>query len=236
MPNASRQRQRRHRHDARGLTGTLKNAWVVDFNDEGWPAVPRYVASLVPTDHRRRGGNYGFTTPSPVRRSSPRRHLPATPCTGFDDAVHVEFRSWIEAMAAEGITGGCGGNNFCPLNPVRRDQMAVFLLKGEHGSDFVPPACTGVFADVPCPGTFANWIEQLATEDITGGCGGNNYCPSTNNNRGQMAVRRQALNSSNPRGIRGQVSIERPRGTVAVSARRFPIPGKEAANGTVFWP
>jgi len=41
---------------------------------------------------------------------------------------------------------------------------------------------------VPCPSTFANWIEQLGTENITGGCGGGNYCPSSNNTRGQMAV------------------------------------------------
>ena len=98
------------------------------------------------------------------------------------------FANWIEAMAAEGITGGCGGGNFCPMNPVRRDQMAVFLLKAEHGSAYVPPLCTGTFPDVPCPSTFANWIEQLATENITGGCGGGNYCPGNPNTRGQMAV------------------------------------------------
>jgi hypothetical protein len=38
------------------------------------------------------------------------------------------------------------------------------------------------------PSTFANWIEQLAAEQITGGCGGGNYCPLSNNTRGQMAV------------------------------------------------
>ena len=91
-------------------------------------------------------------------------------------------------MANEGITGGCGGGNFCPTNPVRRDQMAVFLLKGEHGSSYLPPDCAGVFGDVSCPSTFADWIEQLAAEQITGGCGGGNYCPLSNNTRGQMAV------------------------------------------------
>ena len=45
-----------------------------------------------------------------------------------------------------------------------------------------------VFADVPCPSLFADWIEQLAAEQITGGCGGGNYCPLSNNTRGQMAV------------------------------------------------
>ncbi|HTR04126.1 MAG TPA: S-layer homology domain-containing protein [Thermoanaerobaculia bacterium] len=36
---------------------------------------------------------------------------------------------FIEALAASGITGGCGGGNFCPDNPVTRRQMAVFLAK-----------------------------------------------------------------------------------------------------------
>ena len=100
------------------------------------------------------------------------------------------FANWIQEMAVEGITGGCGGGAFCPQNPVRRDQMAVFLLRAEHGSSYVPPACTppGVFLDVPCPGPFTNWIDQLAAEGVTGGCGGGNYCPSNPNTRGQMAV------------------------------------------------
>ena len=98
------------------------------------------------------------------------------------------FAPWIEQFAAEGITGGCGGGNYCPTNPARRDQMAVFLLKARFGSTFVPPACSGVFDDVACPSPFADWIELLAAEQITGGCGGSNYCPLNNNTRGQMAA------------------------------------------------
>jgi streptogramin lyase len=113
-------------------------------------------------------------------------------CTGVfsDVACPGAFAvDWIEQLAAEGITGGCGGGNYCPNNPVTRAQMAVFLLKGEHGSGYVPPACTGVFTDVACPGAFAvDWIEQLAAEGITGGCGGGNYCPNNSVTRGQMAV------------------------------------------------
>lgn len=36
---------------------------------------------------------------------------------------------FVEAIAASGITAGCGGGNFCPNNPVTRGQMAVFLAK-----------------------------------------------------------------------------------------------------------
>ena len=97
--------------------------------------------------------------------------------------------AWIEQLAAEGITGGCGNGNFCPETPVTRDQMAVFLLRGEHGGSYTPPAATGtMFADVPQNHWAAAWIEQLATEGITGGCGNGNYCPATVVNRAQMAV------------------------------------------------
>lgn len=36
---------------------------------------------------------------------------------------------YVEALAAAGITGGCGGGNYCPNDPVTRGQMAVFLAK-----------------------------------------------------------------------------------------------------------
>ncbi len=183
-----------------GLSGTLKNAWVVDFNDEDQGGgFQDYVAALVANQITVGvgGGNYGFS--QNIKRQSmavfilKAKHgicYTPPPCSGvfLDVPCSSNFAPWIEAMAAEGITGGCGGGNFCPLNPVRRDQMAVFLLKGEHGSTFVPPPCTGAFADVPCPSTYANWVEQLKAENVTGGCGGSNYCPSNNNTRGQMAV------------------------------------------------
>ena len=98
------------------------------------------------------------------------------------------FHDDIITIATDGITGGCGGGNYCPTLPVRRDQMAVFLLKSEHGSAYTPPACTGVFPDVPCPGSFTDWVEQLAAEGVTGGCGGGNYCPSQFVTRAQMAI------------------------------------------------
>ncbi len=113
-------------------------------------------------------------------------------CTGiFDDVTcPSQFADWIERLSVEGITAGCGGDNYCPNNPVRRDQMAVFLLKALNGSAHVPPTCTGVFEDVTCPGSFTDWIEELYGEGITGGCSTVPllYCPGSSNTRGQMAV------------------------------------------------
>ncbi|MFY9550633.1 MAG: right-handed parallel beta-helix repeat-containing protein [Thermoanaerobaculia bacterium] len=114
------------------------------------------------------------------------------PCTGIfaDVTCPSTFANWIERLYAEGITGGCGGGNYCPANAVTRQQMAPFLLKTEHGSGYTPPVCTGVFGDVTCPSLFADWIERLYAEGVTGGCQASPllYCPTNPNTRGQMAV------------------------------------------------
>jgi hypothetical protein len=50
--------------------------------------------------------------------------------TGFADVPVTHWAAaWIKQLAAEGITTGCGGGNFCPSTPVSRDQMAVFLQR-----------------------------------------------------------------------------------------------------------
>ena len=56
------------------------------------------------------------------------RVSPAPAVASFTDVPvgHSQFR-FVEALAASGITGGCGGGNYCPDNPVTRGQMAVFL-------------------------------------------------------------------------------------------------------------
>ena len=96
--------------------------------------------------------------------------------------------AWIEKLAADGVTAGCGGGLFCPGSPITREQMAVFLLRTEEGAGYTPPPATGVFDDVPVSSPYARWIEELADRGITAGCGGGNYCPTASTTRGQMAV------------------------------------------------
>jgi hypothetical protein len=186
--------------DPDGASGKLEAGWVADFLDvpssqQFYTYVTTLVTSKITVGVG--GGNYGVDQAT-LRQQMAVFILKAEhglcytppPCAGVftDVPCSSNFAPWIEQMAAEGITGGCGAGVFCPTNPVRRDQMAVFLLKGEHGSLYTPPNCQGIFNDVQCPSTFANWIEQLSAEQITGGCGNNNYCPLSNNTRGQMAV------------------------------------------------
>jgi hypothetical protein len=104
-----------------------------------------------------------------------------------DVPVTSPFFHYVETIFQLGITGGCTGGNYCPQNPVTRAQMAVFLIKSKEGAAYVPPQCAGIFGDVPCPSTFANWIEDLAGRGITGGCGNGNYCPDSTVTRKQMA-------------------------------------------------
>ncbi len=184
------------------LVATLPAAWLADFGD-----VPQ--GNLFHGDVEKifragitagcGGGNY--CPAAPVTRAQMAVFLlkaehgsayapPA--CTGVfgDVPCPGPFTDWIEQLAAEGITAGCGGGNYCPASAVTRQQMAVFLLKTEHGAPYVPPACTGIFQDVPCPGPFTDWIEELYAEAITGGCQASPllYCPTSPVNRGQMAT------------------------------------------------
>jgi hypothetical protein len=111
--------------------------------------------------------------------------------TGFLDVpVTYWAAAWIKQLAVEGITSGCGANNYCPETLVTRAQMAIFLLRAKHGASYVPPAAgssTG-FADVPTTYWAADWIKQLAAEGITSGCGSGNYCPDSGVTREQMAA------------------------------------------------
>ncbi len=63
---------------------------------------------------------------------------PATATFGDVPTDHPFFQH-VEAFAGSGITGGCGGGNYCPDNPVTRGQMAVFFAKG-LGLQFPPVA------------------------------------------------------------------------------------------------
>ena len=183
-----------------GTNGALVKGFVADFLDvPGSNQFYTFVVTLVSNGITAGigGGFYGVNDDTLRQQMAvfllkSKHGLCYVPpqCSGaFSDVpCPSTFADWIEALAAEGITGGCGAGIYCPQNPVRRDQMAVFLLKAEHGSAYVPPQCAGTFPDVPCPSAFADWIEQLSAEGITGGCGNGNYCPGNPNSRGQMAV------------------------------------------------
>ena len=106
----------------------------------------------------------------------------------FLDMPGHQFYTFVTTLVRNAITVGVGGGNYGVAQGTKRQQMAVFLLKAKYGICYVPPACTGVFPDVPCSSNFAPWIEALAAEGITTGCGGGLFCPENLVTRRQMAV------------------------------------------------
>ena len=117
---------------------------------------------------------------------------PAATGARFTDVPSAHWAAaWIEQLAEDGITGGCGDGNYCPESAVTRAQMAVFLLKSKYGANYKPPTLDDSgsgFTDVPAGHWAAPWIKQLAAEGITGGCGAGVYCPEAAVTRAQMAV------------------------------------------------
>jgi hypothetical protein len=99
------------------------------------------------------------------------------------------FYNFIEQMAVRGIWLGCLNGNYCPGDPVRRDEMAAMMIRGR--GEFSPPTPpTQHFTDVPPSNAYYNFIDRMWVLQITSGCTSNppNYCPADSIPRGQMAV------------------------------------------------
>jgi hypothetical protein len=106
-----------------------------------------------------------------------------------DVPVSSPFCRWVEELARRGVVGGCGGGNYCPLQTVTREQMAVFVLLTLDPA-MNPPACAfpNFYLDVPESNPFCRWIEELTLRRVVTGCGDFNYCPAAPVTREQMSV------------------------------------------------
>ena len=101
----------------------------------------------------------------------------------FWDDDHNIHEAQIEAIAAAGITFGCGSDLYCPDQAVTRGQMAAFLRRGFD----LPPSGVDYFADDE-ESEFEADINSLAAAGITVGCAPDAYCPERAVTRGQMAA------------------------------------------------
>ncbi len=116
---------------------------------------------------------------------------PSNVCSGaaFTDvnaaSVGDAVCGFIERLAADGITGGCGSGRYCPNAPVTRGEMAVFI---ESALGNPPNVATGRFTDVPADHPFCGFVERLTDDGITAGCGAGKYCVDDPITRAQMAV------------------------------------------------
>jgi hypothetical protein len=92
------------------------------------------------------GGTEGATKFNDVAIDFYRSVSPAPAQASFADVPTNDFGfQYVEALASSGITGGCGGGNYCPDLPVTRRQMAIFIAKalGLHWPDTGAPDLKG---------------------------------------------------------------------------------------------
>jgi len=63
-----------------------------------------------------------------LRTLDPALNPPACGTPVFNDVpASNPFCRWIEELVRRGVVSGCGGGNYCPTDPVTREQMGVFL-------------------------------------------------------------------------------------------------------------
>jgi probable HAF family extracellular repeat protein len=113
-------------------------------------------------------------------------HYIITGVPTFSDVSSTSiYENYIEAIYNNGITTGCGNNQYCPSEQVTRDQMAAFIIRALYGENF-PYTLTPYFTDVPSTDIFFKYIQRLKDLAITTTSG--TYVPSEGVSRGQMAA------------------------------------------------
>jgi len=112
---------------------------------------------------------------------------------GFSDvdagSVH---RAAVESLGARGVfeETECGLGRFCPGDPVKRWEMAVWLVRILDGADPDPLYyVVSRFADIDIVDWWAPHVERLAELGVTTGCSKEpaRFCPYETVTRAQMA-------------------------------------------------
>lgn len=168
------------------VLGLLPGSYMIgeQVQDVTWTAIIKYYPDGVPNDL--------IMTVAPPEYDKDvekfRSYVTIDPAF-WDVPIDHWAAAWIEQLSKDGITSGCGDGIYCPDSYVSRTQMAIFLERVLHGSDYVPPPAQNLFEDVPNDWT-ADWIEALYSDGITSGCSADPllYCPNNWVSRAEMAV------------------------------------------------
>jgi hypothetical protein len=109
----------------------------------------------------------------------------------FPDVPYYHWaKDAVRAAVAAGIVHGYEDGQYAPAQPVRRDQMAVYIARALAGGDAnVPPGpLQATFSDVPPEQWAYDHVEYCVSADIVEGIGEGQYGPAEAVDRAQMAV------------------------------------------------
>lgn len=109
--------------------------------------------------------------------------LPSSPTDWFADDNGITHEADIDALAAAGITLGCGAGRFCPGQLIDRAEMAGLVARALD----LPHVEGDTFADDDGITHEAD-IERLAAAGITNGCDTDRYCPGAAITRAETAA------------------------------------------------
>lgn len=110
-------------------------------------------------------------------------NLPVATGDVFTDDAGSLHEADINALAAAGITQGCGEGRFCPKAPVTRQEMASFLVRALE----LPAAIGDYFTDDQ-GSIHEDDNNSLALAQVTLGCAPQMFCPTATVLREQMAA------------------------------------------------
>jgi hypothetical protein len=135
----------------------------------------------------------------------------SVPVLGFPGVTNDQLLQYIEVMARRGYTKGCGSTNdplsrYCPNDPVKRQEMAVFLIRAKMNNVF-PTRLSGTpsstiygdnfglfqqspsyFSDVPTTSDYYIYIQKMRELRITNGTSGSTFSPTANLTRPEIAT------------------------------------------------
>ncbi len=108
--------------------------------------------------------------------------LPDTSTDFFSDDDGSPFESAINAVAAAGITNGCGPGLFCPDRVASRAELAAFVSRALD----LPDTEADYFED-DNSSPFQEAVNSMAAAGLTYGCGEERFCPDSEVSREQAA-------------------------------------------------
>ena len=131
-----------------------------------------------PTDQITRGQMAAF-----IRRYL---ELPAVAVesSAYTDIAGHLFEEDIEAITTAGIGFGCGDTTYCADAPLKRNEMAKFLVLAFEFAAAGPEV--DAFPD-DNGDPFEEYIDAIELVGVTKGCSETTYCPTDSVTREQMA-------------------------------------------------